>query len=165
MQESGSTARTAKTQISLLRGQAHYAHLSRGTVISVTVGALSVKSRIWLEHDVLTVQTPVDRGGMYRVPASCWCELAAQSDVVLCLLMPASLSPWRAGAPGWATPSRLTGWIDRWKRSGIAQMDVLLLRKRNSGVHQLSKSSPFAGLIAERTTTSERVGSHSSIKR
>lgn len=112
MRESGSTA---KTQISLLRGQAHYAHLRRGTIISVTVGSLSVKNRIWLEHGVLTVQTPVDRGGVYRVPSSSWFELAAQSDAVLGLLMPASLSPWSAGAPGWATPSRLKVWIGLWK--------------------------------------------------
>lgn len=115
MQESGSTARTAKTQISLLRGQAHYAHLSRGTVISVTVGALSVKSCIWLEHGALTVQTPVDRGGVYRVPSSSWFELAAQSDTVLGLLMPASLSQWRACAPGWEAPSRLKVWTGLWK--------------------------------------------------
>lgn len=107
---------TTSMQISLLRGQAHYVHLRRGTVITVTMGALSIKNRIWLEHGVLTIQTPVDRGGVYRVPTSGWFELGAQNDVALRLLMPASLSPWTAGAPGWKTPSRLKVWTGLWKR-------------------------------------------------
>lgn len=90
MQKTGTSIRT---QISLLRGQSYYAQLRRGTVISATVGTVSMTSRLWLEHAMLTVQTPVHRGGVYCVPSSGWFEIAAQSDVELLLVSPRSLLP------------------------------------------------------------------------
>ena len=93
------TSTSTRTQISLLRGQSYYAQLRRGTVISATVGTVSMTSRLWLEHAMLTVQTPVHRGGVYCVPSSGWFEIAAQSDAELLLVSPRSPLPMAS----WAT--------------------------------------------------------------
>jgi len=93
------TSTSTRTQISLLRGQSYYAQLRRGTVISVTVGTVSMTSRLWLAHAMLTVQTPVHKGGVYCVPSSGWFEIAAQSDAELLLVSPRSPLPMAS----WAT--------------------------------------------------------------
>ncbi|MEO8119151.1 MAG: hypothetical protein ABI606_07490 [Rhodoferax sp.] len=90
MQETGPTTRT---QISLLRGQSHYAQLRRGTVIGVAHGTVSISSRVDLEHATLAVQTPVHPGGVYCVHASGWFEITARGDVALWLVSPESLFP------------------------------------------------------------------------
>lgn len=90
MQETGPITRT---QIKLLRGQSHYAQLRRGTVIGVTLGTVSISSRVNLEHTTLALQTPVHQGGAYCVHVSGWFEIAAQGDVALWLVLPARLFP------------------------------------------------------------------------
>lgn len=87
------TATPTRTQISLLRGQSHYAQLRRGTVIGVALGNVSMSSHVRLEYSMLKVQTPVYRGGAYCVPSSGWFEIAAQSDVELWLALPESRFP------------------------------------------------------------------------
>ena len=94
------TGPSTQTQISLLRGQSHFALLRRGTVIGLAHGTVSINSRVHLEHATLAVQTSVQQGGVYCVPTSGWFEIAAQGDVALWLVSPeslfqmASLSSW-----------------------------------------------------------------------
>ncbi|MDR3371228.1 hypothetical protein [Rhodoferax sp.] len=71
------------TQTSLLRGQSHAAHFRRGEVIAIAAGSVRVISRITLEHDTLTVQTLVSRGGVFQAPCSGWLEIAADSDALI----------------------------------------------------------------------------------
>jgi hypothetical protein len=77
------TMQTIGTQLGLLRGQSHTAHFRRGAVIAVASGSVRVISRLWLEHDTLTVQTPVPRGGVFYVPCAGLLEIAADSDAIL----------------------------------------------------------------------------------
>ena len=103
MQESGASTRT---QISLLRGQSHYARLRRGTVIGVLHGTVSIRSRVDLEHATLAVQTPLHQGGVYCVQTSGRFEINARGDVALWLVSPvsvfqkASMASWVAGFLG-----------------------------------------------------------------
>ena len=87
------TDSSTQTRISLLRGQAHCEQFQQGTLVRVAAGTLSVTSHVWLENTLLTTTTPVYSGGVYGLPASGWFELAAQSDVELLLVLPASRSP------------------------------------------------------------------------
>lgn len=90
MQETGPSTRT---QISLLRGQSHYAQLRRGTVVGVAQGMVSISNQVHLEHATLALQTPLHQGGVYCVYASGWFEITAQGDVALWLVSPESLFP------------------------------------------------------------------------
>ena len=71
------------TQTGLFRGQSHVAHFKRGAVIAVVSGSVRVFSRVSLEHDTLTVQTSVPRGGVFQVPCSGWLEITADSDALI----------------------------------------------------------------------------------
>jgi hypothetical protein len=73
------------TQLHLSRGQVHDTRLRRGQVIGVTAGTVNIIRRICLEHEVMTLQTPVQRGGVFGVPVSGRFEISAQSDAVITL--------------------------------------------------------------------------------
>lgn len=74
---------TIGTQLGLLSGQSHAAHFRRGAVIAVASGSVRVISRVWLEHDTLTLQTPVPRGGVFYVTCAGWLEITADSDATV----------------------------------------------------------------------------------
>ena len=74
---------SAAMQMKLLRGQSHWAQLQRGTVIHIAMGRMVVKSHVWLDNAMLSVQAPLEPGDVYLVSASGWFELAALSDVVI----------------------------------------------------------------------------------
>lgn len=84
---------TRPIHIRLLRGQAHCEQLKQGTLIRVVTGTLSLTSHVWLDNTLLTQTTPVHSGCVYGLPSCGWFELAAQSDVELSLVLPASRSP------------------------------------------------------------------------
>lgn len=71
------------TPMGLLRGQSFAAHFKRGAVITIASGSVRVISRVWLDHTSLSTQTPVLRGGVFRVPCSSWLEITADSDALI----------------------------------------------------------------------------------
>ena len=100
--------------LSLGRGQSHFAHLARGTVLRVAEGGVRVVQHLALEHGSLRVCTPLQRGGVHGVQVAGWVEIAAQSDSLL----------WVHGAP----PSAMSHWRGlglAWKVAAQAALDAL----------------------------------------
>ena len=76
---------SSPSQISLSSGQSCGVYLRRGSVLRVAAGAVTLHSRVWLEHSALVTATPVSRGGVYGVSCSGWFEIVAQRESVLAL--------------------------------------------------------------------------------
>ncbi len=80
---------TSQIQIQLSPGQSYGAQLRRGTVLRVGAGAVTVHSRVWLEHSALVTSTPLSRGGVFCVSCSGWFEITARRDA--CIELPTML--------------------------------------------------------------------------
>nr|WP_295770017.1 hypothetical protein [Rhodoferax sp.] len=96
-------AKGAPSPFRLGKGQSVVLQLTRGTVLRVSSGAVTLVQRIALDHAQLLVQTPVSRGGVHRVEVSGWVEMvAAQGDAELLVLVPQAIS----------LVQGLRGWLD-----------------------------------------------------
>lgn len=80
----------ATETLHLLRGQTYFGHLKQRTVIQSDAGAIVVTRHLWVDSTLLVLSTSVASGQSFRLPASGWCSIAAQSEVTLQLIQPHS---------------------------------------------------------------------------